>query len=80
MTKPLPKWIQICYSILWNKFKDEEFTYDQAKKVLEDKKGINVFFSDLRRAGWLSVELNEKDSRKRIYRLVEPNEAYAAMK
>lgn len=76
MTVPLPKWIQIRYAILWNRFKDSEFTFEDAEKVLRNyKKGINVFFSDLRKAGWLEVSLDDEDSRKRIYRLKKPEEA-----
>jgi hypothetical protein len=74
MTEPLPKWIQTRYAELWKKFGEKEFTFEQATKVL-DKKGINVFFSDLRKAGWISVQLSEKDTRKRVYRLKKPEEA-----
>ncbi|TKJ17062.1 hypothetical protein CEE44_00825 [Candidatus Woesearchaeota archaeon B3_Woes] len=80
MTKPLPKWIQIRYAILWNKFKDKEFTFEQAKKALKDDAGINVFFSDLRKAGWLEVNIDDKDSRKRLYKLKNPEEGFKGMK
>ena len=79
MTKPLPKWIQKRYAILWNKFKDKEFTHEQAEKVLKDISGINVFFSDLRKAGWLEVSLSPKDTRKRIYKLKNPEKALKEM-
>jgi len=79
MTQPLPKWIQKRYAILWNKFKDKEFTFEQAEKVLKDKAGINVFFSDLRKSGWITVSLSEKDTRKRIYKLKSPEDAIKEM-
>ena len=79
MTQPLPKWIQTRYAILWNRFKDKEFTYDQAKKILKDKSGINVFFSELRKAEWLEVSLSPKDTRKRIYKLKSPEDAIKEM-
>jgi type I restriction enzyme M protein len=79
MTKPLPKWIQTRYAILWNKFKDKEFTFEDAEKILKDKSGILVFFSDLRKAGWLEVTLNFEDARKRIYRLKSPEKAIEEM-
>ena len=79
ITKPLPKWIQIRYALLWNKFKDNEFTFEQAEKVLKNNKGINVFFSDLRKAGWITVSLDEKDTRKRVYKLKSPEQAYLEM-
>ena len=79
MTEPLPKWIQKRYAILWNKFKNNKFKFEQAKKVLKDEKGINVFFSDLRKAGWLKVDLSSKDTRKRNYKLKSPGEAFKEM-
>tara|TARA_Y100000310_G_scaffold339504_1_gene432373 strand:- start:5152 stop:5400 length:249 start_codon:yes stop_codon:yes gene_type:complete len=75
MTKPLPKWIQTRYAILWKKFKDKEFTFEQAEKVLNNNSGINVFFSDLRKAGWLEVKLSDDDTRKRVYKLKSPTSA-----
>lgn len=73
MTKTLPQWIQKRYAILWNKFKEKDFTYDQAVKALKNNdKGINMFFSDLRKAGWLEVSLSDKDTRKRVYKLKNP--------
>ena len=57
MTEPLPKWIQTRYAKLWNKFKEKGFTLDEAEKVLKNNKGINVFFSDLRKSGWIEVTL-----------------------
>jgi len=79
MTQPLPKWIQTRYAVLWNKFKDKEFTFEQASKALDDNKGINVFFSDLRKAGWITVSLDSKDTRKRLYKLKDPESALKEM-
>jgi len=46
---------------------------------LKDKSGINVFFPDLRKAGWLEVGLSSKDTRKRVYKLKSPNDAIKEM-
>ena len=75
-TKPLPKWIMYRYAKLWNSYNSKEFTFEQAEKILKNNKGINVFLSDLRKAGWLNIGLNEMDTRKRIYRLKSPNEGF----
>ena len=40
--------------------------------VLKNKKGINVFFSDLRKDGWIEVKLNQRDNRRRLYKLKTP--------
>lgn len=79
MTKPLPKWIQSRYASLWKKFKENEFTFEQAERVLKGKSGINVFFSDLRKAGWLEVNLSQNDTRKRVYKLKNPEDAIEEM-
>lgn len=76
MTNTIPAWIQTRYALLWNKFKNKEFTFEQAGKVLKDNGGINVFFSDLRKAEWLTVSLNEEDTRKRVYKLKSPEECF----
>jgi len=77
MAKPeskLPKWVESRYNLLWSKFKEKPFRVEEAEKVLEESRienleGINMLISELRKAGWLTVELDPKDSRKRNYRL-----------
>lgn len=74
MVKPIPKWIWKRYALLWKKFKDNPFTFEQAQKELKyiDRNVISVMFNELKTAKWLTVSLNEKDSRKRIYTLINP--------
>ena len=80
MTQPLPKWEMKHYSTLWKKHKKKEFNYDDVCKLLKEKKEvISVFLSDLKKSGWLSVNLNPKDSRKRIYKLKSPEDAVKEM-
>jgi type I restriction enzyme M protein len=80
MTNPLPKWIQNRYAVLWAKFRDKPFTHEQAVKTLNDKEGVvSVFMSDLKRAGWLEVILSKEDTRIRLYKLKEPNQAIKEM-
>lgn len=80
MTDPIPAWIQKRYALLWKKFKEKEFTFEQAEKVLKNnQKGINVFLSDLRKAGWLEASLNSEDNRKRVYKLKSPERAVYGM-
>ena len=75
-TEPLPKWIMKKYAKLWHKFQEKEFTY---RDVIDLFKGENInvirtMISQLRKCGWLSVSLDPKDSRIRIYKLKEPND------
>lgn len=71
----LPKWIMKRYLLLWDEFKDGEFAFDDAERCLskmakpDSKKVVGLFLSELRKAGWVKVELNQADTRKRIYKL-----------
>ena len=76
MTSPLPKWIQTRYAALWKKYGEKEITFEQIEQTLKNKKGINVFISDLRKAGWAEVKLDEKDTRKRKYKLKNPEDIF----
>lgn len=74
MVNAIPKWVWNRYSLLWKKFKDKPFTFEQAQKELKylDRNTISVMFNELKNAGWLSVRLDESDSRKRNYNLFNP--------
>ena len=71
----LPKWIMKRYLLLWSELKDREFSFDDAERILskmakpDSKKVVGLFLSELRKAGWVKVELNQDDTRKRVYRL-----------
>ncbi len=77
MATPLPKWIMQRYSILWRTFKNKDFDFDKAAKALKEKNTIllSQILSELKKAGWLTIKLDPKDSRKRIYTLISPEEA-----
>ena len=77
MTKPLPKWLMERYSVLWKKFGENEFEHDDASKLLKEEKDrlVSVVLSDLKKHGWLTVKLHPDDSRKRIYKLKNPENA-----
>lgn len=74
MISPIPKWVWKRYALLWRKFEDNPFTFEQAKKELKFVEGnvVSVMFNELKNAGWITVNLDEKDSRKRNYTLVNP--------
>ncbi len=70
----LPAWLERRYTILWDTFGGSPFGMEDAIRVLEEKnkdrkEEIAVFISELRKAGWLRVELDVQDLRKRIYTL-----------
>ena len=70
----LPKWLEERHSVLWKKFGDSTFRMDEAVECLKVRLGsqkdeVAVVLSELRKAGWVSVELDPEDARKRIYQL-----------
>ncbi len=77
MTKTLPAWEMKCYSTLWKKFKDREFTNIEAQKELEvdDPHKVSVLFYNLKKKGWIDIKRSEKDKRKKDYRLISPEKA-----
>lgn len=74
MVNPIPKWVWKRYALLWKKFKDKPFTFEEAQKELKhvDRNVISVMFNELKNAGWIAVSLGEGDSRKRVYNLLNP--------
>lgn len=74
MIFPLPKWIMKHYSKLWTKFKDKQFTHQQAEKLLKIT-NTSIVLSRLKKHGWLELSLHPKDSRKRLYILKNPSKA-----
>ena len=76
MVSPIPKWVWKRYAKLWQKFKGNPFTFEQAQKELKhlDRNLISVMFNELKTAGWIKASLNEKDSRFRVYNLINPEQ------
>lgn len=74
MISPIPKWVWKRYALLWKKFEDRPFTFEQAHKELKhlDRNVVSAMFNELKKAGWISANLGEGDSRKRIYTLANP--------
>ncbi len=75
----LPNWLQKRYSILWGHFEENPFRYEEASELLvkenkEDWAQVPVILSELKKGGWLNVESDPSDSRKKIYRLVSREE------
>jgi predicted transcriptional regulator len=74
IVKKIPqRWIRRRYAVLWEKFGEKEFEFNDALEVLranDDTKSIvSLFLSDLKRAGWVKIRIDPKDSRKRVYQL-----------
>jgi hypothetical protein len=76
MTEPLPKWLFLRYAKLWKEKKNQNFDFDEARRLLKEKddKTVSVILSDLRKHGWLETFLDPEDVRKRTYRLKPPQD------
>ena len=79
-SEPIPKWMMRRYAQIWKFVKDKPFTLDEAAdKLKEDKKVLLVLFSNLRKKGWIDVQFNPEDARKRVYSLRNPEQVVEAM-
>jgi len=70
----LPKWLAVRYESLWEAFGEIPFAFDEAAEVLKQKNkdhesNVTVVLSELRKAGWISVQPDPRDARKKIYHL-----------
>jgi len=79
--KELKNWIENRYNVLWENFERKSFRADEAFEVLAQHKDtagsaeqVNIALSELRKAGFLEVELDPEDARKRIYTLKSKEE------
>ncbi len=77
MTTPMPKWIMRRYSVLWRAFAKRNFDYTQAATTLNEgnERLVSVVLSDLKKHGWMTIQLDPVDSRKRIYTLKSPQQS-----
>jgi len=73
MIEPSPKCGMKIYSKLWTQLK--EFNHEDSSKTLDDDRTVSIILSDLKKAGWLKVRLDPNHSRKRLYKLISPEEA-----
>ncbi len=71
MDNVIPAWIIRRYKKLWSQFNEQKFTFEQAKNTLEedDDKFVSVVLSELDKLGWIDIELDPEDRRKRLYKL-----------
>jgi len=81
MVEAIPKWVIQRYSALYQKFKMKQFTREEARETLKEfsidneEKLTNTFFSDLHKKGWVEVEKDKKDARRKLFKLVSPEKA-----
>lgn len=77
---PLPKWAMQRYARLWNRYENNEFSHKDASETLKlTKNNTSVTINLIKKSGWLTVELSQEDSRKRIYLLKSPKQVIKEM-
>jgi len=78
MEDRLQRWVRARYKKLWSVFGEKEFTREEALEVLKEgeakigEDALNLLLSDLRKSGFLGVQADRLDSRKKIYTLKPP--------
>jgi len=70
----LRNWIKKRYFFLRERFKDDSFTFQDAKNLLfsnynDSEKQVKLILSELKRAGLLKITKNRDDKRESIYKL-----------
>lgn len=72
MVELIAKWLFEKYSQLFVKYTTKEFTFQEAMKILheDDKAYMSLILSELRKAGWLQIKIDQQDARRRIYNLI----------
>jgi hypothetical protein len=74
MRKETPEWLKKYYNRLWERYKNESFTFQFAMKELGlSKKMITKTLLELEKRGLISKERNPIDFRAKTYKLI-PNE------
>ncbi len=74
----LPQWLRSRYETLWEAFGERKFRPEEALKVVREKDldisedGIIVLLAELRKRGWVKVEPDQEDARKKYYILKRP--------
>lgn len=75
----VPKWVEKRYKELWDSYQGSPFRFEDAatvlrKKMKDSEEQVNVILSELRKGGWLNVDFDPEDARKRIYKLKSSEE------
>jgi len=80
VAKEMPEWLKGYYNRLWERHKNESFTFQTAMKELDiSKKMITKTLLELEKRGFLSKERSPIDYRAKVYRLISPEDVNFAV-
>lgn len=75
VAKEMPEWLKGYYNRLWERHKNESFTFQTSMKELGiSKKMITKTLLELEKRGFLSKERSPIDYRAKVYRLISPED------
>jgi len=75
MFKEMPEWLIKYYNILWNRHKNEAFTFRNVEKELGASRSMTIkTLWQLEQRGFVNKERSEVDYRARTYRLISPED------
>jgi len=75
VAKEMPEWLKGYYNQLWERDKNESFTFQTAMKDLGiSKKMITKTLLELEKRGFLSKERSPIDYRAKVYRMISPED------
>ncbi len=70
MTDLPAKWVLRRYFKLRKELGNRKFTFKKAQEILkDDSRIVNLFLSQLKKAGWLLSEQHPDDARMKLYQL-----------
>ena len=75
MATALSKWLMKRYATIWKTYRTTKIDFDKIQKKLdEDTKTLTVVLSELKKSGWITIEKDTADKRRRVYQLRPPEE------
>lgn len=74
MVSSLPRNLLEKFARLYAERGTSEFRFQEAEEILgETEKYVGQILPNLVKAGWLEKKVDPEDSRRKIYRIVDPN-------
>ena len=75
MSKEMPEWLKKNYNRLWNRYRNEKFSFRKVEKELGISRSMTIkTLWELEQRGFINKERSEVDYRARTYRLISPED------
>lgn len=71
--KLLPTWMFRRHLKIWREKRDSPTTFQECTRLLpDDKKVVAVFLSKLHKCGWVDIQKDPQDGRRKLYVFHDP--------